>query len=288
MATAVDRRKRLRMRAATLVARTPAARLLVLPTRVRLVCRTLCPEIRSALVWLVRSREHTNLTYDLADTSRAYLACFIAQVGGISRPDADAYIREIEEDDELRGWLRTRINESPFRWITDPEPRYGRRIGWYALARALKPRLVIETGVDKGLGAVVLAAALLRNAAEGHPGRYLGTDINPRAGFLLGDPYDRVCDVVLGDSAETLSAFEGHVDLFLHDSDHTPAYERSEYEAIAPRLSEGAVLLTDNAEVTTVLLEYAAETGRDFLYWREEPIEHWSRGGGIGAAWRSR
>ncbi len=38
--------------------------------------------------------------------------------------------------------------------------------------------------MDKGLGSVVLAAALLRNAAEGHPGRLTSLDINPEAGYL--------------------------------------------------------------------------------------------------------
>lgn len=275
------------MRAATVIARTPAARLLALPTRVHLACQTVCPEIRAALRWLVRSREHTNLTYNLTPTSRAYLACFVGHVAGVTREQADAYLRELEEDEELANWLRRQIQESPFRWITDPEPRYGRRVGWYALVRALKPQFVVETGVDKGLGACVLAAALLRNAEDGHPGRYLGTDINPRAGFLLGEPYSQVCQVVLGDSVDTLSRLDGPVDLFLHDSDHRASYERREYEAVAPNLAERAVLLTDNAEVTTVLLDYAAETDRQFLHWSEEPADHWSRGGGIGAAWPS-
>ena len=39
---------------------------------------------------------------------------------------------------------------------------YGRRLGWYALVRALKPRTVVETGADKGLGSCVLAALRLR------------------------------------------------------------------------------------------------------------------------------
>jgi hypothetical protein len=36
----------------------------------------------------------------------------------------------------------------------------GRRIGWYAFARATKPKLVVETGVHQGIGAVTLIRAL--------------------------------------------------------------------------------------------------------------------------------
>lgn len=46
---------------------------------------------------------------------------------------------------------------------------------WYAIARSIKPKILVETGVDQGMGAVVLCAALAR--------RYYGTDINSDAGY---------------------------------------------------------------------------------------------------------
>jgi predicted O-methyltransferase YrrM len=161
-------------------------------------------------------------------------------------------------------------------------------VGWYALVRALKPKVVIETGVEKGLGACVLSAALLRNKAEGHPGTYYGTDINPAAGFLYRAPYSDAGRILYGDSIESLKQLSGPIDFFINDSDHSAEYEAREYETISGKLSENAVLLADNAHVNDKLIQFAAKTGREFLFFQESPREHWYPGAGIGAAWRKR
>lgn len=162
---------------------------------------------------------------------------------------------------------------------------YGRRLGWYALVRALKPRTVVETGVDKGLGSCVLAAGLLRNRAEGHPGRYLGTDINPQAGWMFQGAYREAGEILYGDSIESLQRLEGPIDLFINDSDHSSEYEEREYACIALKLSPTAVVLGDNAFVTDKLYQFAVVTGRRFLFFSEKPADHWYPGAGIGAAW---
>ena len=52
-------------------------------------------------------------------------------------------------------------------------------IGWYSLIRATRPKIVIETGVDRGLGTAVIAAALKRNAEEGFPGMCMRRILSP-------------------------------------------------------------------------------------------------------------
>jgi predicted O-methyltransferase YrrM len=159
-------------------------------------------------------------------------------------------------------------------------------MGWYAMVRARRPAHVVETGVDKGLGSCVLAAALLRNAAEGHPGRVSALDINPEAGYLAAaPPWSSVVDLVIGDSVASIGALTTPVDLFLHDSDHSVAHERAEFAAVEPKLAPGALLLTDNVTTTNVLARHAEQTGRRFLAFTERPARHWFPGDGIGAAW---
>jgi predicted O-methyltransferase YrrM len=170
----------------------------------------------------------------------------------------------------------------------DPVPRFARRIGWYALVRCLKPKVVVETGVDKGLGSVVLTAALLRNGLEGHPGRYYGTDINPKAGYLLKEPYAAAGKILIGDSIESLKKLGETIDLFINDSDHSAGYEGREYETVERSLAPGAVVIGDNAHVTDELLRFARRTGRTFLYFQERPKDHWYPGGGIGVAFHRR
>src|SRR6185436_15539012 len=124
------------------------------------------------------------------------------------------YIREIQQDTELRDYIVRLSRNSKERFVTDPEARFGRRIGWYALVRAGKPRLCVETGTDKGLGTCVIAAALMRNTREGFPGKVLGMDLNPNAGYLLQSPYDQFGRLVVGDSHVSIRSLQEPVDFF--------------------------------------------------------------------------
>jgi predicted O-methyltransferase YrrM len=271
---------------------TPARRLARLPVvgpallaawRARIAGRHVVREARLAWRWWRDSREITNFTYDLTPRNLRHLAAFLAQASGAELSRVQALMRELDEDEALHAHVRRATLASPDVQHADACPRYGRRVGWYALVRLLRPRLVVETGVDKGLGACVLTAALLRNAAEGAPGRYLGIDRNPQAGWLLSGPWSRAGRVVHGDSLEELARLEG-IDFLLHDSDHTPEHEAREYAVALPRLSDGGVVVSDNAHAGDALWRFASETKRRYLYFAEEPRAHWYRGGGIGLA----
>ncbi|MGC4793437.1 O-methyltransferase [Micromonospora saelicesensis] len=268
------------------VARTPLAPIAAFPKRLRTIARHDAKVLRHSARWLLTSREHHNYTYDLTSLSRNHLAWFVSVVCDIPVKQVRAYLGEIESDDGLRQHLLAAIAASDRRGLADKEIRYARRIGWYAIVRATRPAHVVETGVDKGLGSVVLASALLRNAQEGHPGRVTSLDINPEAGYLARvAPWSEVVDLVIGDSIASIGALDRPVDLFLHDSDHSRAHEKREFDAVEPKLAPGAILLTDNVTSTNVLAEHAERTGRRFLAYRESPANHWYPGDGIGVAW---
>ena len=243
------------------------------------------PRLSELIQWAQRSRETSNFTYDLTDLNLAQLAGWVSMISNCTLQQANQWIQELRQDDALRQHLNTLTANSNSAITADLNMGYGRRLGWYALVRALKPQTVVETGVDKGLGSCVLTAALLRNQAEGHPGRYFGTDINPQAGWLFQGPYREVGEILYGDSIESLQQLEGPIDLFINDSDHSAEYERREYACIASKLSSAAVLLGDNAHSTDKLYQFAVETGRRFLFFSEQPADHWYPGAGIGAAW---
>jgi predicted O-methyltransferase YrrM len=236
--------------------------------------------------WLFKSKEITNFTYDLEENNKRYLASLIADIANIEFSVAMAYIKEIEEDRELRKHIADATAKSDLAFMADKEVRFGRRIGWYALTRALKPKTVIETGVDKGMGSCVLTAALKRNKEEGHEGRYYGTDINPKAGYLLSDDYANYGCILYGDSIESLKKFDGIIDLFINDSDHSADYEAEEYKTIANKLSEHAIILGDNSHCTDKLLDFSLETNRHFVFFQEKPLEHWYPGAGIGISFK--
>ncbi|HEY2949595.1 MAG TPA: class I SAM-dependent methyltransferase [Micromonosporaceae bacterium] len=267
------------------IARTRLAPVAAFPKRLASVARYDARVLRLSARWLVTSHEHHNYTYELTPLSREHLAWFVAVVCEVPVAHVRDWFVEIESDDALRRQIEAATAASARRGLADRQVRYGRRIGWYAIVRARKPAHVVETGVDKGLGTCVIAAALLRNAADGRPGRVTSLDINPEAGYLAkARPWSDVVDLVLGDSVASIGALDRPVDVFLHDSDHAAAHERREFEAVEPKLAPGAVLLTDNVTVTNVLARHAEKTGRRFAAYREMPANHWFPGDGIGAA----
>jgi predicted O-methyltransferase YrrM len=240
------------------------------------------PRLRMIEQWIRQDKENSNFYYDLTDLNKQQLAHFVAAIAETTFEKARGYIEELLQDKELLMHLQTGVSASyPQKEI---EVAYGRRLGWYAVARAQKPKVLIETGVDHGVGACVLAKALIRNAAEGSPGRYYGFDLNPSAGRLLTGPYADVGEMIYGDSIERLTTFPHMIDLFINDSDHNEDFEEREYIAMTPHLSPGATVLSDNSHSTDALGRFARARGMGFLFFREQPKNHWYFGAGIGAA----
>ena len=234
------------------------------------------------LKWGFRSKEDTNFTYQLTEANKGYLASLLAVVLKTDYQVIAGYMEELLTDQALHQHILSETQKSPLARFADPEVRFGRRLGWYVFVRVAKPKLVVETGVDKGLGSVMLCSALLKNQAEGFPGRYIGTDINPQAGYLLSGPYSQVGEIRYGDSIESLKKLEGPINLFINDSDHSIEYEYQEYETIKTKLSDRGIILGDNSDVSDSLFRFSRETGRQFLYFQEMPADHWYPGAGIG------
>ena len=269
----------------TLIRYTVLGRLFMIPVRFLLFgAPQVWQRFWAIARWTFTSREYYNWTYHLSELNRDYLASYISVVSGHDTATIEKYIRELEADEQLRSILTERTLTSPDRHSCDAEPRYGKRLGWYALIRATKPRVIVETGVDRGLGTAVMAAALLRNDQEGYPGVVYATDIAPDCGHLVTEPYRKYCRLLIGDSVESLKKIDQTTDIFLHDSLHTPEYEWAEFLAIEPRLHPGSLVMSDNSIMTDKLLEFAKRRNLSFLFFQDQPANHWCSGDGIGLA----
>ena len=237
-------------------------------------------QLRDINSWAWRETESTNFNYSLEPLNREYLGQLLARVFNVPLDMVLSYFAEIEEDATLTAHLAGVPIMNNFH--SQIAPGLGRRIGWYAIVRILKPGLVVETGVDEGLGACVLASAILKNRREGYPGSYLGTEIRESAGRFFSGPYAEVGKILWGDSLASLRSLEGEIGLFVNDSDHSESYEYDEYQAISNKLAGGAVILGDNCEGSGSLSRYSRETQRDFVFFAERPADHWFPGAGIG------
>lgn len=139
----------------------------------------------------------------------------------------------------------------------------------YAIVRLTKPTTIIETGVHDGLSSAVTLRALARNgrgvlASVDLPSTDQPTSSGP--GWLVPDDHlrDR-WNLRLGDARDLLprvAAESAPIDLFFHDSDHSPTHQEFEFRTVKAHASPAAVFLSDQDYPFEPLLDMlAAEWG---------------------------
>jgi predicted O-methyltransferase YrrM len=137
----------------------------------------------------------------------------------------------------------------------------------YVLCRAIKPRIVVETGVASGVSTTFILDALWKNRL----GKLYSLDLPPpygeqtlflpegKVGWLVPDELKSKWDLVLGKTSETLTPLLyklNRIDMFLHDSEHT--YENMMYEMKTawPFLSPRGILFVDDAKCNTAFSDF--------------------------------
>lgn len=141
----------------------------------------------------------------------------------------------------------------------------------YVLARLLKPRVVLETGVANGMSSTFLLQALVDNGSGVlHSVEYppFGKFHDPRVGALVPEGLRGPWTVHRGKVSRVFPRLVpalGEVDLFMHDSEHT--YENMSYEmrTVWPRISQRGILASDDIIGNNAYLEFCEELHRDPL-----------------------
>ena len=251
-------------------------------SKVRALRRVGAP-LRAHLGYVLLDPEVDNFTYELGN--QAELAEWVQAICHCGAAQAAERLDEPGADAVLQAQLRTAT--AAHRLWSKTAPPFGKRLAWYAVARELRPELIVETGVHDGLASLLLLRALERNAAEGSPGRLLSFDINPAAGWLADAHH--LWELTIAATRPALAeklAGAPPVGLFVHDSLHTYENERYEFETVAEHLAPDGVLITDNAHATPALREIAGEQQLEYAEFAEAPIGHFYTGGSMGAAYR--
>jgi hypothetical protein len=259
-------------------------RLFLIVPRVKIACNYLLPNLGLAVRWIFESKETTNFSYDLTPVNKLYMANIIGIVTGQSVVKIEKYIKEVENNSSLKKHIKNMILISPDKFRLGPLVAYGRRIGWYALIRAVKPKVIVESGVEQGLGSCIICEALKMNKKEGYFGEYFGIDITPDAGAFFTEDYKEYGKILYGDSIKTLKNFKYKVNVYINDSDHHFNYEAKEYQTIQKLLDKDSYVLGDNSSESPELCKFAERTGRRYTFFKEQPANHWYPGSGIGFA----
>ena len=186
---------------------------------------------------------------------------WVARLTGAPEPEVVRALHGVEKHLSVLAEIRRRHREGGrqfYAQIRSPFELYG-------LVRLLRPEAVVETGVSSGIS----SAHFLLGLKENRRGRLYSVDLPIRQrdadldasespvslppghepGWAVPVSLRGRWDLNLGPSQEVLPRVvrrAGAVQLFLHDSHHTPAHLTFELETIRPHLAPGAVVLADN------------------------------------------
>lgn len=141
----------------------------------------------------------------------------------------------------------------------------------YVVVRAVKPRVVVETGVASGYSSAHILRALAANGAGAlHsidlPNAQPGSELPPGrgSGWLVPAALRARWTLHLGDARTLLPAVLAaleRVDLFVHDSDHSYGHMTFEYAQALPRLADGGLLLSDDVHLHPAWDDFCAQHG---------------------------
>ncbi len=235
------------------------------------------PRFGQALAWSVRSREIANFTYDTTRESQLLLGAVIAEIS--NRPIAEivAYIDELNADKAIAEHVAGIAQTRDSRWNVDPGFKPGRRLAFYLLARALKPRRVVEAGVDKGLGGLLLSRALTLNRAEGHAGDYLGIELDPAKPIPLYEQWpEKIGHIIRGSSTEILRGQGAPIDLFIHDTIPEAGHMTDQLATVRSLMAPSGVIAS--TWTTPELIDHALQCNLKLLTHQEELADHWFPG----------
>lgn len=205
--------------------------------------------------------ETESFSYDLADEDEVIAG--LAAALGRPQDELAAYAAETHHDPELNELLDRHV-----RWRFDVKHRLplGNRLAWYVITRALKPELIVETGVYLGLGSLALLRALERNRQEGSPGELMSFDANPGAGSLVREPARGGWQRFIGLTHDLLTpALEGrHVNMLIQDTPHTEENQRLEFGAAISHAAPHLLLVDCSGGHARTLEQICAERGGSY------------------------
>lgn len=228
------------------------------------------------LRYLLFDSELDNYTFDLADEDE--LARAVAEAVDASPVRIRELFDELRTDARFDSDVRARTRG---RLDVKRRPPLGRRLGWYALVRELRPQLVVECGVQDGIGSTVLLRALERNVEEGAPGRLLSFDAMPGAGWMVPDRLRQHWQLVTAyiERPTLDSVLAGkEVGLVIEDTGAGHDVERLSYEGALEHAAHRLVLVSASAQVSSALKDLADERSLPYRQVAGRPKDHFHPG----------
>ena len=89
--------------------------------------------------WMIYSKEDTNFTYDLTKQNLDELYKLLESIFEVNYSKIKDYSEELLNNSIIKDYLKNKIEASDFKNFADNEIKFSRRLGWYIIARIIKP-----------------------------------------------------------------------------------------------------------------------------------------------------
>jgi predicted O-methyltransferase YrrM len=179
---------------------------------------------------------------------------FLASISDSNVASIRGYLEEPFQDEKFYEHLRLSEHIFGESKITSADFYAKKVVLQYALVRALKPAVVLETGVASGVSTAYFLLALKKNGCGALDSIELGdTAFLPPGrspGWVVPDWLRAPWKMHIGDSRELLAPLAqklAPLDIFIHDSLHTYDHMTLEFEQAFPYLKPGGILIADDA-----------------------------------------
>jgi Methyltransferase domain len=214
--------------------------------------------LRRKLAYVLWDPEIESFSFELDNEQE--IITVLAEALGFPRAELAEYAVEAHQDPELGELLERHVGR---RLDAKRRQPLGHRLIWYLIARALKPELIVETGIYHGLGSLVLLRALEHNRRQGSPGELISFDINPKAGALVRTQAQGDWRRLIGSTRELLApALDGRrVGMFIQDTPHTFENQRFEFGAALAHAAPTVALLDGGGARSQALEQFCGELG---------------------------
>jgi predicted O-methyltransferase YrrM len=164
----------------------------------------------------------------------------------------------------VEGWVKERqstfAKSRKLSFVHDGDEVLGRLC--YIVCRAVKPDIVVETGVAFGVtSSYLLQAMSVNNYGMLHSVDFPSLDVESvdEVGALIPRELRERWTLHVGPSKRVLPDLLGRlqkVDLFIHDSLHTYRTMKWEFETVEPYLSPGATVISDDVQGNRAFAEW--------------------------------
>ena len=227
-----------------------------------------------AFHWFFFGQDISNFTYEIENYNELIHTCHT--ITSVPFEELQKILEEINFNNEE---FKKFFSEDFYKKY-EKKNIFGRRLVWYILVRALKPELVIESGIDRGLGSCLLIYAQYKNSCETKENfEYIGTDIVKKNQFcfnLKNNKFNKF-KFIFDDTLNFLSTFNDKKKIiYISDAEHNFDFELKEFNEIKKNLATNSLLISDNNSGS--LSQFSITNKKKLTYFNEKSKNFWYKG----------